>query len=82
MGGKDNIKQAVDQIKIIKASKAVTANYDSDTSANLPCKNKTRTSALTDHKQQGTKKSIIKALKVTACYERRLKLLSASINNI
>ena len=55
MEGKDNIKRAAYQIKIFAASKAAPENYDSDTSAKVPCNKKARTSVLPECKHQGKK---------------------------
>ena len=82
MDKKYNRKQAADQVKILAAYKEALANYDSDTSENMPLKKKARNGVLPYRKKHFKKTQIIKVNRVTACCARRLELLSASINHI
>ena len=52
MEEKYNTNQAAYQIKKLAASKAVLSNSGSDTSAQVPRKNKSRTGALPDRNNQ------------------------------
>ena len=55
MEAKDNRKRAVNQIKRIAASKLEPNNFDSDTSAKVPHKQKASTGILQDFKNNGKK---------------------------
>ena len=50
---KDKRKRAVDQTKRLAVSKEAPGNYDSNTSAKVPCNKKARTGVLLACKHQG-----------------------------
>ena len=52
MEAKDNRKRATYEIKILAASKAAPANYDSVMSASVPHKQKASNGVLPDHNKQ------------------------------